>query len=184
MSSLNTVNQYANITRRVCSAVAYWTPILGDMGSKYLQAFFLQPPFCYFTLLREFLYFPNNYNLTPLYGPTASGAIVKSTSQFPSPAMLVSLTAGIRKYGSRIYPNGITSIPNFIQIRPSLLELNIADRQTDRHKPYMRPFDPHRKKSAKRSKHSGTRHITFNNSVRTSKKTRHFHNKDQLFNVV
>jgi hypothetical protein len=35
------------------------------------------------------------------------------------------------KYGFSVVPNGITSITNFIQIRPAVLELNHADRQTD-----------------------------------------------------
>jgi hypothetical protein len=38
---------------------------------------------------------------------------------------------GIIKYDFRVGPNGITSIPNTIQIRPAVLELNHADRQTD-----------------------------------------------------
>jgi hypothetical protein len=36
----------------------------------------------------------------------------------------------IVKYNLRVVPNCITSIPNFIQIRPAVLELNHADRQT------------------------------------------------------
>jgi hypothetical protein len=37
----------------------------------------------------------------------------------------------IEKYDFRVDSNGITSIPNFIQICPAVLELNHADRQTD-----------------------------------------------------
>jgi hypothetical protein len=35
-------------------------------------------------------------------------------------------------YHFRVHFNGIKSIPNFIQIRPAVLEMNHADRQTDR----------------------------------------------------
>jgi hypothetical protein len=41
-----------------------------------------------------------------------------------------------------VVPSGITSIPNFIQIRPAVLELNHADGQDE---PYMRSFHAHRK---------------------------------------
>jgi hypothetical protein len=37
----------------------------------------------------------------------------------------------MKKHDFRVVPNGITSILNFIQIRPAVLELNHADRQTD-----------------------------------------------------
>jgi hypothetical protein len=48
-------------------------------------------------------------------------------------------------------PNGITSIPNYIQIRPAVLELNHMDRQTDgktdrRGQPHMRSLRAHRPK--------------------------------------
>jgi hypothetical protein len=59
-------------------------------------------------------------NLQP-YGPIASCASVDPTSQVCSPAMLVLLI---------VVPNGTTSMPDFIQIRQAILELNHADRHT------------------------------------------------------
>jgi hypothetical protein len=41
----------------------------------------------------------------------------------------------IVKYDFRVVPNCITSIPNFIQIRPVVLELNHVNRHTDRTSP-------------------------------------------------
>jgi hypothetical protein len=35
----------------------------------------------------------------------------------------------IEKYGFKVVPDGITSLPNFIQMRPAVLELNHTDRQ-------------------------------------------------------
>jgi hypothetical protein len=37
----------------------------------------------------------------------------------------------IEKYDIGVFPNGITSKLNFIQIRPAVLEFNHSDRQTD-----------------------------------------------------
>jgi hypothetical protein len=44
------------------------------------------------------------------------------------------------KYDFRIVPNGTTSIPNFILIRPLVLDLNHADRRTDRHRDMTSPM--------------------------------------------
>jgi hypothetical protein len=50
----------------------------------------------------------------------------------------------IGKYNFKVFPNGIMSIPNFIQIHPAAVELNHADRQTDRDdQPYMCSFHAH-----------------------------------------
>jgi hypothetical protein len=55
----------------------------------------------------------------------------------------------IKKYDFRVDPDGIMSIPNFIQICPAVLELNHADRRTDRRgKPYLDSFHAHRANKA------------------------------------
>jgi hypothetical protein len=46
--------------------------------------------------------------------------------------MLVLLFLGSRNHDFRVHANGITSSRNFIQIRQPILELNRADRRTDR----------------------------------------------------
>jgi hypothetical protein len=38
----------------------------------------------------------------------------------------------LKKQNFRVDPNGINSTPDFIQIRPVVLEFNHADRQTDK----------------------------------------------------
>jgi hypothetical protein len=76
------------------------------------------------------LYFPKVYDHTSLHGPAASGAIVDP------PYRLVLLPCWyyhllvIEKYDFRVVPNGITSIPTFIQICLAVLELNHTGRWT------------------------------------------------------
>jgi len=36
-------------------------------------------------------------------------------------------------YNFRVYPTGITTIPNFIHIRSAYVELKLTDGQTDKH---------------------------------------------------
>jgi hypothetical protein len=76
------------------------------------------------------LYFPKILNHTSLYGLIASGANVDPTSQFLRPPCWYYRSEKIEKYDFRVAPNGIMSIPNFIQIFPAVLQLNHADRQT------------------------------------------------------
>jgi hypothetical protein len=84
----------------------------------------------YFTFCRELLQtrlsFEFSENLT--YDPIVSGARVDSTSKVCSSAMLVYRFVRIEKCYLRVEPNFITSIRNFIQIGPAVLELNNADR--------------------------------------------------------
>jgi hypothetical protein len=64
-----------------------------------------------------------------------------SPHKFVRPPCLYYRLHETEKYDFRVDPNGIISISNFIQIRPAVLELNHADRQTDRHdQSYMRAF--------------------------------------------
>jgi hypothetical protein len=67
-----------------------------------------------------------------------------------SSAMLVlSIVGNFKKYDFGVVPNGIMPIPNFIQIRPAVLEFNHANRRTDTHdQPYMRLFHAQRAKNA------------------------------------
>jgi hypothetical protein len=96
------------------------------------------------------LYYSKICYLTSLYSPIASGASVDPTSQVCSPAMLVLPIVGNCVVRFWVVPNGITSIPNFIQTRPAVLEFKHVDRRTDRHGwRYMRSFHAHRAKKAK-----------------------------------
>jgi hypothetical protein len=72
----------------------------------------------------------------------------------------------MKQYEFRVVSSGIMSIPNFIQIRPAVLELNHADRQTDMASPICVHFVyiVQRTHTTKLSE----------NLVRTSKKNQHF----------
>jgi hypothetical protein len=55
----------------------------------------------------------------------------------------------MKKYDSRVDPNGIMSILHFIQIRQAVLEFNHADGRIDRHgQLYMHTFSAHRENKA------------------------------------
>jgi hypothetical protein len=58
-----------------------------------------------------------------------SGTSVNPTSQVSSSAMMVLPIVGNLQYNFRVDPNGITSIPNFIQIYPVVLKLNDVGKQ-------------------------------------------------------
>jgi hypothetical protein len=74
--------------------------------------------------------FPKVYNHISLYGTIASGTIFDPTSQVCPSTMLVLPIVGNWKVRFGGVQNGTTSMPNLIQIRPAVLELNHVNRQT------------------------------------------------------
>jgi hypothetical protein len=79
------------------------------------------------------------YYRTSLYDPTLSDASVDPASEVRSSAMLVLPFVGSYKVRFRAAYNGIKPIPNSIQVRASVLELNHTNGRTDIHdQPYMR----------------------------------------------
>lgn len=97
MSPLSNVNQYQHVRRRVSCVVVDWTPQHGVMGQKpeQVQHFFLQRPYCYFTLHKELVYrsfvYSENLLPQPLYSPIVN---VIPTPEVCSSAILVITIVG------------------------------------------------------------------------------------------
>jgi hypothetical protein len=80
---------------------------------------------CYFTLYKELPY----QSCVSRQFITALVSI--PPHKFVLPSCLYYRLREIKNYDFRVDPYDITSILNFIQIRPAVLELNHANRQTD-----------------------------------------------------
>lgn len=73
-------------------------------------------------------HFSKIYHCTSLYNPITSGISANPTLQVHFSAMLELPTAGNLNVQFYVDPNSITSIINFVQIRPVVLELNHVER--------------------------------------------------------
>jgi hypothetical protein len=120
--------------------IVYWISIKWLMGSYPGQAnffHFLHLTCYYFTLyndsLYKFLYFLKICKHVILHVCIVSGAIIYPTSEFRWSAILVFFYYRLwesEKYDFSVHLNVIRFIPNFIQIRIAVLDLNHTDWQT------------------------------------------------------
>jgi hypothetical protein len=95
----------------------------------------MQPPCCYFTFYKELLFesvlfFRKSFTIHHSMALLQVALMLIPPHKFVRPPCCYYLLHKIEKYNFRLVPNGITLMPNFIQICPAVLELNHADRQT------------------------------------------------------
>jgi hypothetical protein len=127
-------------SRHVRSVVAYWIRKLGVLGLNPGQVIFffslMQLPYWYFTLYKELLFksFVFSKNLFPPIHHCMALLQLELVSipphKFVCPPFCYYWWKEIEKYDFRVFPCGIMSVPNFIQIRLAVFELDHADRQT------------------------------------------------------
>jgi hypothetical protein len=134
MYILITVNQYLYVILRVSSVVAYWLLCVGlrdgiPVKSEPFYSCSRHIVILHYTkdCCTRVFYFSNIFTHTSLQVALVS----IPPHKFVCPSCWYYLLQEIEKYDFRGDPNGITSIPNFTQIRPAVLELNRMDRQTD-----------------------------------------------------
>jgi hypothetical protein len=138
MSSLSTVNQYH---KRITHRVGHWKRTNVVMGSNLCQVSFLVS----FRAVTMLLFYMMQRITTPklcifLKSVTKRHCMTLlqvALVSIPSHKFVLSpcwyyLLQEIKKYDFRVHCSGITSIPNYIQIRPAVIELNHSDRRTDR----------------------------------------------------
>jgi hypothetical protein len=120
------------------AVVARWTRVHVVMGSNPGESFFYAAAMLLFYIMQrittpKLCIFRKSITLHHCM-PLLQVALVSiPPHRFVRPPCWYYRLFDIKKYDFRVDTGGIPSIPNFIQIRPSVLELNHADRQTDRH---------------------------------------------------
>jgi hypothetical protein len=102
--------------------------------SKYFFSF-MQLPCCYFTLYKElqnqsFVFFWKSITLHHCITLLQVALMLIPPKKFVRLPCWYYWWYEIVKYDFRVVPNGITSIPNSIQIHLAVFKLNHADRQT------------------------------------------------------
>jgi hypothetical protein len=81
------------------------------------------------------VYFPKSITLHHCMALLQVALVSNLPHKFVRPPFWCYRSKEIKKYDFRVDPNGIMFIQSFIQIRPAVLDLNHADRQTGQ--PYM-----------------------------------------------
>jgi hypothetical protein len=152
MSSLSIINQYQQIIRCMSSCgsilVSYaWGH--GINSSSSLNFFFHATTMLFYTVQRitfpKFCIFQKFITVHHHMALLQVALVSIPPHKFIRPPCWYYQLQEIVKYDFWVVPNGITSIPNFIQIHPVVLELNHVDRHDQ---PYMHSFHAHCTKNA------------------------------------
>jgi hypothetical protein len=99
----------------------------------------MQPPCCYFILYKQlpmFCIFLTSFTIHHCMALLQVALVSTPPHKSVRPPCRYYRSEETVKYYFRVVPNCTTSIPNFIQIRPAILEFNHVDRQTDMTSPF------------------------------------------------
>jgi hypothetical protein len=137
MSSLNNINQYQYVIR-LCGSVVVsyaWGRGIEHSSSLIFLSFNAAITWLFYITQRitlpVFCIFRTSLTIHRCTALLQVALVLTPLHKFVSPPCWYYRLEEIIKHDFRVVRNCITSIPNFIQIRPAVLELNHADRKAD-----------------------------------------------------